>query len=79
MSRALRNLNVANDLQVMARVSIALIDDDLTDNLLKLHGLLLIAIQLKEVNQRPLCLPTNHAAQMAAPKVQQANARSNLA
>ena len=69
MSRALWNLNVANDLQVLAHASIALVGDDLTDDLLKLHRLLLIAIQLKEVSQR----------QMPTAEVQQANARSNLA
>ena len=63
----------------MMALGIALVGDDLTDNLLKLHRLLLIAIQLEEVAQRHLCLPAIHAAQMTTPKVQQSNARSNLA
>ena len=79
MSRALRYLNVANDLQMLTETSIAPVGNDLTDNLLKLYRLLLIAIQLKEVSQRHLCLPAIGTAQMPTAKVQQANARSNLA
>ena len=79
MSCTLGNLEIPNDLQVLTRPSVTLFRDELTDDLLKLHGLLLIAIQFEKVDQRRLCLPTVRAPQMSASKGQQAEARSYLA
>ena len=79
VSGALGDLKTTNDLQVLTHPSVALFRDNLTDDLLKLHGLLLIAFQFEKVGQRSLCLSTVHTPQVSLPKGQQADACSYLA